>query len=294
MAAIPPTQRGFTLLEISIVIVIIGLIAGGILAGRNLIEAANIRATVSQYEKYKTATNTFRLKYNSIPGDMNSAEATAVGFLPTTRNDYSLYPTSDVYYYAYHAHMIFGNGLIENSYGDNPFDINSPWLHTMVGFLGESALFWQDLSSAGLISPTFSSITDTNPSVGLANYKADTLMRLMPVPKIGKNAYWYIASGKLINYFGIIKLSSAGGAIGSIGTALTPYEAYSIDTKLDDGIPDKGSVQASAADGAMINNTNPSFYSACATSTNNGDPTSSYKLNITTNSVCNIVIKAGF
>src|SRR3954468_21990802 len=63
-------ERGFTLIELSIVLVIIGLIVGGVLVGQDLIRAAEIRATVGQYEKYNTAINTFRSKYNGLPGDI--------------------------------------------------------------------------------------------------------------------------------------------------------------------------------------------------------------------------------
>jgi prepilin-type N-terminal cleavage/methylation domain-containing protein len=44
-------SAGFTLIEISIVLVIIGLIVGGVLVGHDLIRAAGVRATISQVEK---------------------------------------------------------------------------------------------------------------------------------------------------------------------------------------------------------------------------------------------------
>jgi prepilin-type N-terminal cleavage/methylation domain-containing protein len=65
-------QAGFTLIELSIVLVIIGLIVGGVLVGQDLIKAAEIRATISQYEKYNAAMNTFRTKYNGMPGDLSA------------------------------------------------------------------------------------------------------------------------------------------------------------------------------------------------------------------------------
>src|SRR6202167_3238935 len=76
----PASQSGFTLIELSIVLVIIGLIVGGVLVGQDLIRAAEIRATISQIEKYNTAVNTFRGKFNAIPGDMNLVTATTFGF----------------------------------------------------------------------------------------------------------------------------------------------------------------------------------------------------------------------
>ena len=77
-------QQGFTLIELSIVLVIIGLIVGGILVGQDLIKAAEIRATVAQVEKYNAAVNTFRTKFNAIPGDISATQATAFGLFTET------------------------------------------------------------------------------------------------------------------------------------------------------------------------------------------------------------------
>lgn len=81
--ALQPTQRhslpaasgkpGFTLIELSIVLVIIGLIVGGILVGRDLIHAAEMRRVESEVDAIKTAMQTFRLKYNCLPGDCPEA-----------------------------------------------------------------------------------------------------------------------------------------------------------------------------------------------------------------------------
>src|SRR4051812_37452108 len=49
------SRSGFTLIELSIVLVIIGLVAGGVLVGREMIYAARIRATISQVEQFQTA-----------------------------------------------------------------------------------------------------------------------------------------------------------------------------------------------------------------------------------------------
>ncbi len=66
-------EEGFTLLELSIVLVIIGLIIGGITAGQELIRSAELNSVISDVNKYKVAINTFKLKYNTLPGDMGNA-----------------------------------------------------------------------------------------------------------------------------------------------------------------------------------------------------------------------------
>lgn len=78
-------QRGFTLIELSIRLVIIGLIVGGVLVGRDLIE----RAQISQIEKYNTVVHTFQLKYNALPGDI--ANAAQFGFVARAGAQFTLH-----------------------------------------------------------------------------------------------------------------------------------------------------------------------------------------------------------
>lgn len=70
-------QRGFTLIELSIVLVIIGLIIGGVLKGQEMIESARLKTTVAQVDGYRAAINTFVDRYQVLPGDMPVAVATA-------------------------------------------------------------------------------------------------------------------------------------------------------------------------------------------------------------------------
>lgn len=66
-------NKGFTLVELSIVLVIIGLIISSVLVGQDLVRAAEIRATVSQYEQFNAATGAFKVRYNGLPGDTRGA-----------------------------------------------------------------------------------------------------------------------------------------------------------------------------------------------------------------------------
>jgi prepilin-type N-terminal cleavage/methylation domain-containing protein len=68
-------KSAFTLIELSIVLVIIGLVIGGITTGSSLIKQAQMKAVVNEINMFKTAINTFQIQFNSLPGDMNNATA---------------------------------------------------------------------------------------------------------------------------------------------------------------------------------------------------------------------------
>src|ERR1700690_34231 len=127
-----PVKSGFTLVELSIVLVIIGLIIGGVLVGRDLISAAEIRAQISQIEKYQTAVNTFRVKYGYLPGDIPDPAASQYGF--GARGTY--------------AGEGDGDGVIKGVLSN----VNAPGnVNGLLPFSGETEMFWVDLSKAGLI-----------------------------------------------------------------------------------------------------------------------------------------------
>src|SRR4051812_16635172 len=132
---------GFTLIELSIVLVIIGLIVGGILVGQDLIKAAQIRATVSQIEKYQAAVNTFKAKYNYLPGDMPGTEAQALGFFVLTGA-------------AWDGTTGYGDGNGQIVAGASTNAGPPSFLYTA----GESTAFWRHLSDAQLIDGNYGSV----------------------------------------------------------------------------------------------------------------------------------------
>jgi prepilin-type N-terminal cleavage/methylation domain-containing protein len=225
-------NQGFTLIELSIVLVIIGLIVGGVLVGQSLISSAAVRAQISQIEKYQTATNTFRGKYGYLPGDIPNPYAAQFGFLMRG----SAPGQGD------------GNGLLQAAYSSPPVVNYSP-------FLNEEAMFWVDLSTAQLIDGSFSTATPT--ATISSTITGSAIAAYMPQAKIGNGGYVYVWSGGWkgfsiafnnhdgYNYFGLAGVT-AGDTFGLAYTVplLTVAQAYAIDSKMDDGLPQSGSVTA--------------------------------------------------
>ena len=223
-------QAGFTLIELSIVLVIIGLIVGGVLTGQDLIRAAEIRATVGQYEKYNAAVNTFRTKYNGIPGDLLFTTAQAFGLpcLSSTGTFPACTGTTAVTYGG------DSNGLITDGAGTAGF--NAP--------TGETLLIWSQLSAANLVDGSYGQTgitTTTGAASGTPIFTA-----YLPPAKLGRGNYWLAGSNSGLNYWAIAGVTalSATSYTTATGGALSPIEAFNIDTKLDDGMPNSGIVQA--------------------------------------------------
>lgn len=66
-------KKGFTLVELAICFVIIGLIIMGVLAGREMVRQSKIRSQITQLEDFERARNSFFLKYQQLPGDFDKA-----------------------------------------------------------------------------------------------------------------------------------------------------------------------------------------------------------------------------
>ncbi len=76
-------SKGFTLVELSIVLVIIGLLIGGILVAQSMISTAKTQQIIRNLQQYEVAINNFRLNYKKYPGDSSN-------FIPPGNNDEQL------------------------------------------------------------------------------------------------------------------------------------------------------------------------------------------------------------
>src|ERR1700704_2678945 len=77
-------QSGFTLIEIAIVLVIIGLLLGGVLKGQELITGARVRNLISQQDGVKAAYFGFLDRFRALPGDYSTATTTITGVSTTS------------------------------------------------------------------------------------------------------------------------------------------------------------------------------------------------------------------
>ena len=66
-------HRGFTLVEIAIVLVIIGLLLGGILKGQEMITQAKAKNVIADFSGISTAYHSYQDRYRATPGDDNGA-----------------------------------------------------------------------------------------------------------------------------------------------------------------------------------------------------------------------------
>ncbi len=73
-------QQGFTLVEIAIVLVIIGLLIGGVLRGQELINSARVNSITSQQQSIQTAYYAFIDRYKFLPGDLTAAQAVSISY----------------------------------------------------------------------------------------------------------------------------------------------------------------------------------------------------------------------
>jgi prepilin-type N-terminal cleavage/methylation domain-containing protein len=72
-------QSGYTLVEIAIVLVIIGLLLGGVLKGQELIYNQKVKSTYDNYRQFTAAMYGYQDRYKALPGD--DAQATKRGFI---------------------------------------------------------------------------------------------------------------------------------------------------------------------------------------------------------------------
>lgn len=253
-------KAGFSLVELSIVLVILGLLVGGVLSGQSLVRAAELRSVTSEFNRYMAAIGTFRDKYFALPGDMSNA----VSF--------------------------WGNTDTGNGDGDGTIESTA----TSIGAAGaqtsnEISNFWIQLTKAGLIEGSYTAIANTTLTPGTNNPKAKLSSGAWNIGYLGTVA---ISSGVYYegNYGNVFYFGSGTNAVQPTGV-LKSEEAWNIDTKLDDGKPMVGAIVTLESQGAAA----PSGCGNAAASTTVATAaTTTYDLTNPSSTACSLVFKSGY
>jgi len=245
VVVVSPQQKGFTLLELSIVLMIIGLIVGGIMGGKYLIRAGQLRDVVSEYGQYVKAIKEFQDKYQALPGDMANATTFWGAETSCPNPTYNATP---------HTATCNGdgNGMIYNR-------TTTAWDGTTAY---EMFRAWQQLANAGFIRGGYSGMAGQGgveyalPGVNVpASQLSGAGWTLFWLGSLAPSCCTWYYTGN--NYGHILAFGAVNAAVykGTTETAvITPSEALDIDSKIDDGMPGTGKVAASANIGGGLPN----------------------------------------
>lgn len=219
-------KRGFSLVELSIVLVILGLLVGGILTGKSLIHAAEVRSVGNDMQAIRTAMYSFRDKYFYMPGDINNA-ASFWGCTNCNGN---------------------GDGVIANHGADA----------AIAAGRYEDSLVMYHLSQAGLIAGTYTGDYDA----GRRIYSSDNAY----MSKISKAAFavarpdiWGATTSIKVPWAICLGPNSRGFTCSgpqNFTYAFFAEDAWNLDTKIDDGSARNGKL---LADSCMIDSNHWGF-----------------------------------
>jgi len=228
-------KKGFSLVELSIVIIIIGLLFVGVSAGSSLIQQAKLRTIMNEMRMIETAIKTFVVAYNDLPGDMPNAY--------------------DIWGDDCGPNSLAGAGCNGNDNGIIGATISTGLAPSET----ERYRFWQHMSLAGVIDGSFtgsendscftsSTIPCHNSNNSFESRFSDDLLfvlwDLSYVPASSLPESW--------NYVNIFKIdrNSSGYTTNDAGGVFTPQDLYNIDKKLDDGKAMSGSIQGNTSGGS--------------------------------------------
>jgi len=201
-------SEGFTLVEMAIVLVVIGLIVAGIMGGSQMIRQAEIKSVITDAQGYQSAVDTFHLQYMALPGDMNNAYA----FWDSDCGSNANVCNGD------------GNGSIKDS--------SDPIVNT-----DEEMAAWVHLALSHVISGPFN-----NTTVNQAQDPGITI----PGSKLEGGGFRLFSATIYAQTGNAISFASDTGTLVD-GDILRPEEAWNIDKKIDDGRADTGMVMGESS-----------------------------------------------
>ncbi|MAR56589.1 MAG: hypothetical protein CMM93_05345 [Rickettsiales bacterium] len=228
-------RHAFSLVELSIVLVILGLLTGGILTGQSLIRAAELRSVSTDFQKYQTATMSFKDKYFALPGDMRNAESfwgAMTGCTGTNPNGTGTQTCNGD-----------GDGMVESATAATEDELFQ---------------FWRQLANAGLVEGTYTGVS------GSGSYRNSIIGQNVPASRVSNAGYTYrwkdLNTTSDVYYFPqdgkhIFEFAGPNTTDLLSSPVLSPEEAWNVDVKLDDGRPALGKLRAKKAQTACHTST---------------------------------------
>ena len=206
-------KSAFSLIELSIVLIIIGLLIAGITGGASLIKSSELRSVVVEARVYASAVNNFFSRYNALPGDF----ATSLG-------------SSDV----------VGNGNNQIRHFDSTVAEGAEALRDLqtIGAIDTTTLTLVALSTTvpAMTVGTNFPVSKVKGSGWAFDY--DTVS-LQNVVALTGNVAASTATASIVNGTVTSGVLSANTGTG----ALLPSDVLSIDSKVDDGVPSAGKIR---------------------------------------------------
>lgn len=220
-----PREQGFTLVELAIVLVIVGLLIGGILKGQELIAGTRVTSTASQIKAIETAVASFQDTYGALPGDMSRAD-TRLPACATAASVCMMGSTAG-------SGGGNGDGVIANSFG------------TTAAVTQEGNAFFAHLAAGNLLNgvdPTATAATAAakgilvSPIAQTVAYRAGSIasaQALLGSPVTQQSGTYLMLANQT---------TAIANAAAVEGNGMQPKAAQKIDEKIDDGRPNTGTV----------------------------------------------------
>ena len=196
-------QTGFTLIELAIVLVIIGLLLGGVLKGQELINSAKVKSFANDFRNIPVFIYGYQDKFKALPGDDARANTNVNGTLTTNAG--------------------IGNGQLDGRWND------------AAAAASETALFWQHVRLAGLAQgATDIAAADYFPrnadggTIGIESGGQSPVVDTQATP-VGINGTYVICSrGILGKYVKQLDITMDNGDTGTGSMLATPLNGYDV------------------------------------------------------------------
>jgi len=198
--------KAFTLIELSISLIIIGLIVSGITVGTSLVAQSKLRAVIKENQDIISAFGLFKDAYNGLPGDLANA---TYYFGTTDKNGHTVTNGN-------------GDGVIGNAAGS---------IATQ-----ENYSAWQELALAGLVKGNY-----TGASTGVGNGVGSGINVYGSAYGNNSSSWFYSGTISGTNYPSVNSLALTGSlTLGVDNPIIAVADAQYIDNKIDDNIPYTG------------------------------------------------------